>query len=126
MNKHVIVKLLDGESVIGELVGASEYSITIKRPIQLKIIRHMREGQEVEEPLVSIYCQFSYDEEFEFKNSMVVYCKELIERIVPFYIKTSNSLYEVEITNVVVKDYDPKEDSTTFTISEFDVSKIVH
>jgi hypothetical protein len=61
---------------------------------------------------------------------MVVFCKPLINSIVPFYIKTANDMYEVEVTNVSMKEYDQgidalKEEST-FTIVDLDKSKIVH
>lgn len=130
MNKHVILKLSTGETLISEMINASQYSIIVKRPVQVRLIPTIKNGEVAEEPVISIYCQFTYDEEFEFKNDMVVYCKPLIERIIPFYQKTAAGLYDVTVTNVSVKEYDqglePLIDEEAFTVDDLIKSKIVH
>lgn len=131
MTKYVISKLVSGEVLISELVTASQYSVTLKRPVQVRLVPTIKDGDIAEEPVISIYCQFTLDEEFEFKNDQVVYCKPLIEKIIPFYLKTADGLYNVEIANVTVKEYDRgidalTEDETKLSIDDLVKSKILH
>lgn len=130
MNNYVITKLLSGETLMAEVVNSDKYRIYLKRPVQVRMVPIMKDGRIAEEPVISIYCQFTYEEDFDIKHEMVVFCKPLINSIVPFYIKTANDMYEVEVTNVSMKEYDQgidalKEEST-FTIVDLDKSKIVH
>jgi hypothetical protein len=89
----------------------------------------IKDGSIAEEPVISIYCSFTYDEQFEFKNDNVVYCKPLIEKIIPFYEKTAAGLYEVQVVSVNVKDYnggiEPLLDEETF-MENVVKTKIVH
>ena len=130
MTKHVILKLISGETIMAELINSSSYAVTVRRPVQVRMIPSVKDGVISEEPLISIYCQFTYEDEFEFKDSIIVYCKPIIDRIAPFYEKTAKSLYEVEVTHVSIKEYDHGIDNLRedpgLNIDEFDKSKIVH
>lgn len=132
MNKHVILKLVTGETLVAELLSSSHHSITVRRPVQVRLLPTVREGNIAEEPVISIYCSFTYDEEYEFRSDTVIFCKPLIDRIIPFYEKTADSLYNVEILTVKVKDYtgtseaEPMVEEETFTAEDFIKSKIVH
>ena len=105
--KNVILKLVSGETIIGELTASGDTSVSIRRPIQVRMIPTMgSDGEYHEQPVITMYSQFTFEEGFEFKNSHIVYCKELYKRISDFYQKTSEEMYSVEITKVMVRNND--------------------
>ena len=131
MSKYVITKLISGEVLVSELVSASQHSITLHRPVQVRLVPVARNNDIAEEPVISIYCQFTSEEDFEFKNDHVVYSKEIIDKLIPFYQKTADGLYNVTVTSINVKEYegDTKElaeDDTTATMTDFIKNKILH
>jgi hypothetical protein len=130
LNNYVVLKLVSNEMLMAELAEVYETGISVKRPIQVRMVPTIKDGEVAEEPVVSIYCQFTYDEYYDFENSNIIYCKSLVDKIIPFYIKTAAGLYDVEITNVKVKEYDQGIDALkeepTFTVVDLDKSKIVH
>jgi hypothetical protein len=129
LSKYVVLKITTGETIIAELLVASHHSVIVRRPVQVRLVPSIKDGSIAEEPVISIYCSFTYDEQFEFKNDNVVYCKPLIEKIIPFYEKTAAGLYEVQVVSVNVKDYnggiEPLLDEETFTENVVK-TKIVH
>lgn len=115
--KTVILKLTCGDNVIGEELLNNASGVSIKRPIQVRMIPYQTEDQEViEKPIITMYCQFSDDEEFLFPKDQIVYCKEVFPKIAEFYVKTAEEFYSVTITKVVANDSvlmdetDPKEE----------------
>lgn len=103
--KTVILKLACGDNVIGEELLSNASGVSIKRPIQVRMIPYQSEsGEIIEKPIITMYCQFSDDEEFLFLKNQIVYCKEVIPKIAEFYVKIAKEFYSVAITRVVTDD----------------------
>lgn len=129
MTKYVVLKLTTGETLIAESISTSHYSVTVRRPVQVRLVPGIKDGSITEEPVISIYCSFTYDEQFEFKNDNIVYCKPLIDKIGPFYEKTASGLYDVQVVSVNVRDYDGGADALVddeIALDDTVKTKIVH
>ena len=97
---------------MGELQDASGKYVIINRPIQVRMVPTAgKDGDIVEQPVITMYCQFSGEETYEFKNEQVVFCKELYPKIADFYRKTADDMYAVEVTRVKVKEADDISDA---------------
>lgn len=119
--------------MFGEFLGADELYTSLYRPVEVKLSPTVVGGTLIENPVISMYCQFSKEEVFDFKSPHVVYITEVLPKIAEFYIKTAEEMYSIDINSVTIKDFAaepaPKEEKKDgMTIDEIlqNVNKTLH
>jgi len=104
--KVVIIKLINGETLLGEYIDKDQVYISINRPLEVKMTPSVVGGQLVENPVISMYSQFAKEEVFDFRGDHILYCVEALSKIADFYIKTSDEMYNVDINAITIKDFE--------------------
>ena len=91
----VVVKLVDGDQLIGQLLNHTNEGVLILQPISIKLHPIVTDGGELVERLTtSVYCPLSDEESFVFDNRHVLYVNKLHENMVDQYWKLSKELYK--------------------------------
>lgn len=101
----MIIKFTNGETILADLKESMYGVFKVHRPVQVRMVPSIGKNGEVSEnPIVTMYCQFSPEEDYEFKQEQILYCKKLYQKIEEFYVSTADNLYSIELTKVNVKD----------------------
>lgn len=127
----MILKLVSGETIMGDLIDSRQGILRINRPIQVRMVpTKMKDNQIDEQPVITVYCHFTSEEAFEFRDDHVIYCKEVYKRIAEFYKKTADEYYNVEVNTITVKSleevFDDQEIANIFSDLVDDTKKNIH
>ena len=90
----VVVKLVDGDQFIGQLLNITENGVLVLRPITIKTQHVITPSGSVERLTTSVYCPLSGDESFLFDISHVLFVNKLNANMCDQYFKLSKELYE--------------------------------
>jgi len=102
--KTLVLKLTNGDLVMGDFEYEDEKNLCVSKPINIRLVPSMsNDGDIIESPVVSMYCQFSSEQYYEFKHMHVVFYKEVFPKIAEFYKKIAEDMYNIEVTRVNVK-----------------------
>lgn len=88
LDKYVVVKLISGEEIIGQMVKEDDYDIKIQFPMVVKHISRVLGGYPVESIVLGTYSHFCADDEFTFNKQHIIVLKDLDPRYVEEYHKS--------------------------------------
>lgn len=90
----VVVKLIDGDQFIAQLLNQTENGVLVLRPISIKLQPVVSDGGSlVERLMTSVYCPMSDQESFIFDARHVVFVNRLHTNMIDQYKKLSDELY---------------------------------
>jgi hypothetical protein len=89
--EYVIIKLVNGEQLMGVCTEETDKDITVMFPMALKQYPVHREDGSIGEQITGgPFCAFATDRTFTFPKSSVMINKPLHELLVPFYVRMVN------------------------------------
>lgn len=90
----VVVKLVDGDQFIAQLLNQTEHGVLVLRPISIRLQPVGHDGGAlVERLMTSVYCPMSDQESFIFDARHVVFVNRLHSNMIDQYKKLSDELY---------------------------------
>lgn len=101
MDPYVIIKLITGEEIIGEVTNQNDYSITIMNPFVVKLRVGAVNGNMVEQTTATPYCSYAEDRMFTFELKHTLFVKELKNKVISSYL---NMVHEINMREMFQDD----------------------
>lgn len=92
--EYVVIKLVDGDQLMARLINESNEGVLVSRPIAVRLIPVMTDGETTERMLTSVYCSVSDQESFIFDARHVISVNRLHSKLIDHYNSLSDTLYE--------------------------------
>ena len=93
-DEFVVVKLVDGDQLMARLINETGEGVIVSRPITVRLVPVMSDGETIERMFTSVYCSVSDQESFIFDARHVISVNRLHSKLVDHYIDLSETLYE--------------------------------
>ena len=91
--EHVVVNLVTGEQLVGKLINETPDGVLLFRPISIKLVPVIADGESVERLITTVYCGMSDQESYIFDARHIVNVNRLHSKMVDHYLDLSDSLY---------------------------------
>jgi hypothetical protein len=85
LDKYVVLKLISGEELIGQLVKEDDYALDLQFPMIVRHINRSVGGFPAESLILSTYSHFCADDQFTFNKQHIIVMKDLDPRYVDEY-----------------------------------------
>lgn len=106
----MVVKLVNGDTFIAELLRESDTNFIFDNPIAIKNIQVTSNGSVIEKTVTNPLCTLTHETEYSFDRSHVVYAKPLHPSLVDFYFRIVKA-FEGE-SSVLANDLNEQFDNT--------------
>lgn len=93
-DEYVVIKLVDGDQLMARLINETAEGVLVSRPITVRLVPVMSDGETSERMLTSVYCSVSDQESFIFDSRHVISVNRLHPKMIDHYINLSDTLYE--------------------------------
>lgn len=117
---YVVVKLVTGDQLIAKCLNHTDNGVLILRPITVKLVPVMSDGEVIERMLTSVYCPVSDQESFIIDTRNVIFVNRLHPSMIDHYNQLSDSLYESLKDPNRFQHADPKNDEPEEPVSKPD------
>lgn len=77
MDKQIVMKLINGEELVGTYLTEDDYQVTVLFPMIVKHIPRSFEGRLMETISLAPYTYFAADDEFTFQKNQIIFIKEM-------------------------------------------------
>jgi len=85
LSNEVVLKLTNGDMLMGEYKGIGTDAIMIKDPILLSVVHVQQGASTIEKTVTSPYCIFTAEDTFHFDARHIVFLKPLHPKMVDQY-----------------------------------------
>lgn len=112
--EYVIVRFVDGNQVIAQLLNETQHGVLLLRPITIKMSTVMSDGVAQERMMTSVYCPMSDQESFIIDSRHVMFVNRLNPNMISNYVNMSKELYEsIKFKPVEHNQEDDSEETST-------------
>ena len=109
MSELVVLRLVSGETLMGELTYDNEEFVFVKNPISVRYVPSTRDGVLAEKTVAMPYCSLTEETEYTFMRQHVVFLKALKPSIGEYYMELMRE-YEKDESEVEMEHLEEEDD----------------
>ena len=123
-NEAVVIKLTNGDTVMGALVSETETHIHMQDLVSIKTVVVQGQGGVIEKTITAPFCSLTEEKKFTFNRDHVMFIKPLHPALQPLYWKIVDSFDDEP--ELGFKDPEPEEDELHDTFVIIPDTKVLH